>query len=87
MIWTERLLDLGKCVSKQIRRGAGIEEASRRLLSDPEQCKLALVFFKANDVLKFRAIVEDWTEARLVSELGGSHRVEKRKQEVASGLI
>ena len=85
--WAERLLELGKCVSKQIRRGAGIEEASRRLLSDPDQCKLALVFFKSSDVVKFRAMVEDWTWARLVSELGGLNRVEKRKEEVGSGSI
>ncbi len=75
----EWLHDLGKCVNKQMRRGAGIEEVARLLFANPQHCKLALVFFRAADVLKLRAMVEEWNWERLISELGGS-RTARREE-------
>ena len=73
--WAEWLLDLGKKVDTQIRRGAGIEEVSRKLQNTLDSCKLSLVFYRSSDVVKLRAIVEDWSRDRLVLELGGMYRV------------
>lgn len=71
----EWLLELGKCVNRQMRRGAGIEEVAQQLFANPVHCKLALVLYRASDVFKLRAMVEDWSWERLVSELGGICRV------------
>jgi hypothetical protein len=76
--WAEWLLTVGKFVRKHIRRGAGIEEVATRLQVEEDTCKLAVVFFESSDSLKLRAIVEDWTWARLVSELAGTYRIHSR---------
>jgi hypothetical protein len=78
--WAEWLLDLGKQVNKQIRNGAGIEEASRRLQNSLDTCKLGLVFYRTSDVVKVRAMIEDWSRERLVLELGGIYRVIPEKE-------
>jgi hypothetical protein len=79
--WAEWLLDLGKQVDKQIRSGAGIEEVSRLLQNTLDTCKLGLVFYRTSDVVKVRAMIEDWSRERLILELGGIYRTipEKRK--------
>lgn len=82
--WAEWLLDLGKNVNKQIRSGAGIEEASERLKCTVDSCKLSLVFFLATDVVKLRAMVEDWSRERLVEELGGLESAKVQKQQAGT---
>lgn len=80
----EWLLDLGRCVNKQMKRGAGIEEVARQLFANPEHCKLALVLYRASDVFKLRAMVEDWKWERLVSELGGLYRAAGRREQAGT---
>jgi hypothetical protein len=82
--WAEWLLDLGKQVNRQIRRGAGIEEVSRRFQTTVDACKLSVVFFRSSDLLKVRAIVEDWSRDRLITELGGIYRTPPVKQQAGS---
>ena len=82
--WAEWLLTLGKQVHRQIRRGAGIEEASRQMQSSLDTCKLGLVFYRTSDVVKFRAMVEDWSRDRLVLELGGVGRLTPRRQQAGT---
>ena len=79
--WAEWLLTLGKRVHKQIRRGAGIEEASRQMQSSLDTCKLGLVFYRSSDLVKFRAMAEDWSRERLVLELGGIRRATPSKHQ------
>lgn len=67
--WGEALLDLGRAMHKQFRRGAGFDDASRRLHTSPFQCELALEFFEAGDLLRLRALVEDWSWQRIAREL------------------
>lgn len=81
--WAEWLLDLGKQVNRQIRRGAGIEEVTRRLQTTIDTCKLGLVFYRTTDCVKLRAMVEDWSRERLVMELGGIYR--KAPQKLQAG--
>ena len=82
--WAEWLLTLGKQVHKQIRRGAGIEEASRRTQASLDSCKLGLVFYRSNDSVKVRAMVEDWSRERLLLELGGIYRTTPQKQQAGT---
>jgi hypothetical protein len=82
--WPEWLLTLGKRIHREIRRGAGIEEASKRLQSSLDTCKLGLVFYRASDVVKFRAMVEDWSRERMVLELGGVRRAIPNKQQAGT---
>ncbi len=82
--WAEWLLELGKHVNKQIQRGAGIEEVSRRLQSSPDTCKLGLVFNRTSDVVKLRALVENWSTDRLIAELGGIYRTLPQKQQAGT---
>jgi hypothetical protein len=81
--WAEWLLSVGKFARKQIRRGAGIEEVATRLEIEADTCKLAVVFYESSDTLKLRAIVEDWTWARLVSELAGAYRIQRQPEPAA----
>ena len=67
--WGEVLADLADLVRGQMRRGAGIEEAARRAQLKMEQCRLALAFDDAAPQLKLRAMVEDWSRARIEEEL------------------
>ena len=78
--WAEWLMDLGKEVNKQIRGGAGIEEVARRLQNSLDTCKLSLVFYRSSDVVKVRAMIEDWSRERLVQELGGIYRTIPEKE-------
>jgi hypothetical protein len=82
--WAEWLLDLGKRVNRQIRDGAGIEEVSRRFQNTLDTCKLSLVFYRTSDLVKVRAMIEDWSRERLVLELGGIYRTVNEKQKAAS---
>jgi len=43
-----------------------------------------MVFDRADDVLKVRAMVEDWTWERLVSELGGWYRGAGRREQAGA---
>ena len=65
-------------MQKQIRRGAGIEEASGILRVLPSHCALGLAFFRATDLLKLDAMVEDWSPDRIVWELGESNQAQAR---------
>lgn len=82
--WTEWLLTLGRRVHKQIRRGAGIEEVSRRTQASLDTCKLGLVFYRSSDLVKLRAMVEDWSRERLVLELGGIYRTTPQEQQAGT---
>ena len=82
--WAEWLLDLGKQVNRQIRRGAGIEEVTRRLQTTIDTCKLGLVFYRTSDLVKLRAMVEDWSRERLILELGGIYRTTPQKQQAGT---
>ena len=67
--WAEFLLECGRIYRVRMRRGAGTGEASRQLLQHPRFCRLALEFAGSSDVLKLRAMVEDWPLARICQEL------------------
>ena len=67
----ELLLELGRRARKEIRRGAGIEEASGQLGITTRYCELALAFVCSSDLTKIRAMLEDWSAERIVQELGG----------------
>lgn len=54
----ELLLEQGRVVGKQIRRGAGTEEETTPT-HEPPDFQLALAFVNASDVIKLRAMVED----------------------------
>ena len=69
--WSEWLLELGKQVERALKRGADIEEVSRKFQSSTETCKLALVFRRSSSVIRLRAMVEDWTREKLITALGG----------------
>jgi hypothetical protein len=75
--WAEWLLELGKKADREIRRGAGLEEVTRKLQSSGDTCKLAIVFYRSDIVTRFRALVEDWSRERMVSELGQLYRAEE----------
>lgn len=68
--WAELFVGLGTAVLRRIRRGAGIEEVSRELHTASDLCQLALAFSVSSDVLKLRALVEDWPLDRIAAELG-----------------
>src|SRR5262245_32268871 len=82
--WAEWLLDLGKRVNRQIRRGAGIEEVSRRLQNTLDTCKLSLVFYRSSHLVTVRAMIEDWSRERLLLELGGIYRTSLQEQQAGS---
>ena len=78
--WAEWLLKLGKRVNCELRRGVGIQEVSRLVESNTDTCKLGFVFYKSCDLVKLRAMVEDWSRDRLVTELGGMFRQASTRQ-------
>ena len=65
----ETLLELGKRVRRQTRHGAEIEQTCEELRLLPDHCQLALEFVGSTDVLKLRALVEDWPLDRIAQEL------------------
>ena len=71
----ELLLELGRGLMKRIRCGAGIEEAASQVRTASDNCLLALEFVRSRDVVKFRAMVEDWSRDRIVAELRGAERI------------
>jgi hypothetical protein len=73
--WGELVIDFGRRIQKKIRGGAGLEEVSRRSRSTAPYCQLAVDFANASDLIKFRAIVEDWSLDRIADELGQSQPV------------
>lgn len=82
--WAEWLLDLGKNVHREIRSGAGIEEVARNCQNSLDTCKLSLVFYRTCDVVKVRAMIEDWSRERLVTELGGLYRAWPETEKAAT---
>lgn len=72
--WAEFLLECGRIYRKRMRRGDGTGEASGQLLMHPRFCRLALAFAGSSDVLKLRAMVEDWPLPRIRRELSCSTR-------------
>lgn len=73
--WGELLSDQARRLREQMRRGAGLEEASQELRLRLDQCRLALAFADAEDLLKVRAMVEDWPRERIEVEFAGSPTV------------
>ena len=71
-------MDVGRAVRKQLRRGDEIKEVARQLDCPCGFCKLALAFVNASDLLKFRAIVEDWPLKQVIEELGFARYVADR---------
>ena len=70
--WGELLSDQARLLREQMRGGAGLEEASRELHLSLDQCRLAIALDESEDVLKLRAIVEDWPRDRIEAEFTGS---------------
>jgi hypothetical protein len=64
------VIDFGRRLQKKIRGGAGLEEASQRFHSTSAYCHLAITFAGTSDLIKLRAMVEDWSLDRIVEELG-----------------
>lgn len=77
----EWLLDLGKCVERQSRRGAGIEEVAQKLFANPVHCKLALLLYRNGAAFKLRALIEDWSWDQIVSELDVQQRQSEPKEQ------
>ena len=73
--WGELLSDQARRLREQMRRGAGLEEASQELQLRLDQCRLALTFADSEDLLKLRAMVEDWPRDRIEAEFIGSATV------------
>ena len=67
----EALLELGRRVRRQLRHGAEIEDAGEEFKL-PRECRMALEFVCSSDVLKLRALVEDWPLDRIAQELGSA---------------
>jgi hypothetical protein len=68
--WGELVIDFGRRIQKKIRGGAGLEEVSRRTRSTTPYCNLAIAFANASDLIKLRAMVEDWSLDRIADEIG-----------------
>ena len=68
----ESLLELARRVRRRIRQRAGVEAGSKPFEISSDYCQLALQFVSSSDVLKLRALVEDWSIDRIASELGSS---------------
>lgn len=66
--WAELLLDLGRGLQRRMGQARG-REVAVRLCSAPRYFRLAIEFAGASDVLKLRAIVEDWPRERIADEL------------------
>lgn len=73
--WGELVIDFGRRVQKKMRSGAGLEEVSRRVRSTMPYCQLAVDFAGASDLVKFRAIVEEWSLDEIAAELGQTQPV------------
>ena len=65
----ELLLECGRFVHHQVHRGIEIKQVSEQLQATPDHCVLALAFAISSDVLKLRAMVEDWSYERIACEL------------------
>ena len=59
-IEAERLIEMAQIANLLLRRGASVNDVCALLRCTLERCEFALAFFKANDGLKLRALVEDW---------------------------
>lgn len=66
----EFLLECGRALYAKVRRGVGIDDAAKQSQSPLDYCALALAFVRSSDLLKLRAMVEDWTCERIARELG-----------------
>ena len=77
--WGELLDDLGRGVKKQISQGAGTDEIPGQSQAAPEYHRLALAFVNAPDVLKLRAMVENWPLNRIVQELARTEQIRARR--------
>ena len=69
--WAELLFDLGRAVARQVRRGAEIADIAKPLRATADHCALALAFVRSSDVVKLRAMVEDWSLPQITQELAG----------------
>ena len=65
----ERLLQLGKRARFLIRKGARLGQVSDTLGIGSRTCMLALAFRSAPDVMKFRAMVEEWNALEILAEV------------------
>ena len=75
--WAESLLELGRRIRRPVRQGTGIEDVSQEFHVDRDYCQLALEFVSSSDLLKLRALVEDWPLERIAEQLGGPVRPSK----------
>lgn len=62
-------LGVGEVVRRYCRRGVPVLDAARQLQSTTDYCQLALAFTGSSDLLKLRALVEDWSVERIMGEL------------------
>ena len=69
--WAESVLQLGRRIRRQVRRGAEIEEVSNEFQVHRDYCQFALEFVGSSDLLKLRALVEDWPLERIAQQLRG----------------
>ncbi len=65
----EFLLRLGSLVRFLTRHGAGLSQTAGEIGYGEKLCTLAITFAVAPDVLKLRALVEDWNVLKIRSEL------------------
>ena len=71
----ECLLRLATLVSFLIRHGSGLDEVVRALGIGPRTCQLAMSFQTAPDLVKLRALVEDWNVLEIRSEIRTLHEL------------
>ena len=69
--WAESLLKLGRRIRRQVRQGTGIADLSQEFQVDRDYCQLAVEFASSSDLLKLRALVEDWPLERIAQQLRG----------------
>ena len=69
--WAESLLELGRRIRRQVRQGTGIADLSQEFQVARDYCQLAVEFVSSSDLLKLRALVEDWPLERITQQLRG----------------
>jgi hypothetical protein len=68
---SEFLLDLGRAVQRTQRHGIPLLKLARSSPTTSDLLTLADAFARASEVIKFRAIVEDWTLAQIRDAVRG----------------
>ena len=61
-----------------MRRGGALEDVARQMQCTLDYCRLALEFSGASDLIKLRALVEDWSPAMIAAELSVRDSVRRR---------